>query len=82
MSAARLCIRRAKEHNIDVTPVEICGILHGIISGMDKSKGLQQIMRLFWGRLKHVDHRDVLAAAEKAVKDVAEAENSKACVNK
>jgi len=82
VSAARLCIRRAKEHNIDVTPVEICGILHGIISGMDTSKGLQQIMRLFWGRLKHVDHRDVLAAAEKAVKDVAEAENSKACVNK
>jgi hypothetical protein len=34
---------------------------------MDKTKSLQQIMSLFWGRLKHVDHRDVLAAAERAI---------------
>ena len=67
VSAARLVLRRAKEHNIDVTAVEICGVLHGIISGLDKTKGLQQIMSLFWGRLKHVDHRDVLAAAELVV---------------
>lgn len=67
VSAARLVLRRAKEHNIDVTSVEICGILHGIMSGMDKTKSLQQIMSLFWGRLKHVDHRDVLAAADRAI---------------
>ena len=67
VSAARLVLRRAKEHNIDVTSVEICAILHGIMSGMDKTKSLQQIMSLFWGRLKHVDHRDVLAAAERAI---------------
>ena len=78
VSAARLCIRRAREYNIGVTPVEICGILHGIINGLDKTKGLQQIMRLFWGRLKHVDHRDVLAAAEKAVKELNDDRENKA----
>ena len=67
---ARLVLRRAKEHNIDVTSVEICAILHGIMSGMDKTKALQQIMNLFWGRLKHVDHRDVLAAADRAIREV------------
>jgi len=72
VSAARLVLRRAKEHSVDVSPVEICGILHGIMSGLDKSKGLQQIMSLFWGRLKHVDHRHVLDAAEQAVREASQ----------
>ena len=67
--AAKAVLRRAKEHNLDISASEISNVLHGRLSGIDRKKGIEQIMSVFWGRLRDVDHRDVLSAAENAVNE-------------
>lgn len=62
--AAKAVLRRAKEHNLDISASEISCILHGRFNGIDKKKSLDKIMNVFWGRLQDVDHKDVLSAAE------------------
>ena len=69
MVAAKAVLRRAKEHNLDISASEISNVLHGRLSGIDRKKGIEQIMSVFWGRLRDVDHRDVLSAAENAVNE-------------
>lgn len=68
--AAKAVLRRAKEHNLDISAPEISNILHGRLNGVNRKKGIEQIMSIFWGRLQDVDHRDVLSAAETAMNEL------------
>ena len=74
--AAKAVLRRAKEHSVDISASEISNVLHGRLNTNDKKKGLDQMMSVFWGRLKDTDHRDVLSAAEAAIKEHNEQSNT------
>lgn len=65
--AAKAVLRRAREHNLKISASEVSSILHGRFESIERGKGVQEIMNVFWGRLQDVDHRDVLAAARIAM---------------